>query len=152
MTAPLDLLQRAGAKSDPEGGQQCGTKCDCVHWPSPRMISYASLSALINARDGPRGSAAIDLCDIGISAPAMNAPGPIAQEQRRARVGLLCGLVAYAAWGVLPVYFKALANVSPVMIVAHRIVWSLLVLAALLVLDPDVVPAWAASNGASSVS
>jgi len=62
----------------------------------------------------------------------MNAPVPVPQtDHRRARIGLLCGLGAYAAWGVLPVYFKALANVAPVLIVGHRIVWSLLALAVL---------------------
>ncbi|MBA3729715.1 MAG: EamA family transporter RarD [Sphingomonas sp.] len=65
----------------------------------------------------------------------MNAPAPIPSiDRRRARVGLFCGLGAYAAWGVLPVYFKALANVSPVLIVAHRIVWSLAALALLVTL------------------
>ncbi len=62
----------------------------------------------------------------------MNAPAPLPNVDRRsARVGLFCGLGAYAAWGVLPVYFKALATVSPLLIVAHRIVWSLAALALL---------------------
>ncbi|HEY0413015.1 MAG TPA: EamA family transporter RarD [Allosphingosinicella sp.] len=49
----------------------------------------------------------------------------------RARGGLLLGLCAYALWGVLPLYFKALAAVKPTEIVAHRILWSLFFLAAL---------------------
>jgi len=65
----------------------------------------------------------------------MNAPVPISQTDRqRARIGLFCGLGAYAAWGVLPVYFKALASVSPMLIVAHRIVWSLVALVVLVTL------------------
>jgi chloramphenicol-sensitive protein RarD len=51
--------------------------------------------------------------------------------QARTRGGLLLGLGAYALWGVLPLYFKAVANVRPTEIVAHRIVWSLFFLAAL---------------------
>ena len=51
-----------------------------------------------------------------------------------ARVGLAFGLLAYGLWGVLPIYFKQLAAVSPLDIVAHRIVWSLLFLAVLLAL------------------
>jgi chloramphenicol-sensitive protein RarD len=47
------------------------------------------------------------------------------------RAGLLLGLGAYSLWGVLPLYFKALAGVGPIEIVAHRIVWSLFFLAAL---------------------
>jgi chloramphenicol-sensitive protein RarD len=59
----------------------------------------------------------------------MNACPPLNPvDRRRARTGLLCGLGAYAIWGVLPVYFKALADVPPVLIVAHRIVWSLVAL------------------------
>ena len=35
-------------------------------------------------------------------------------------------LAAYSAWGVLPAYWKALSNVAPPEILAHRVVWSLL--------------------------
>jgi chloramphenicol-sensitive protein RarD len=55
-------------------------------------------------------------------------------ERKRTRTGLLLGLGAYLSWGVLPLYFKALAHVDPFEIVAHRIVWSLLFLAALVTL------------------
>ena len=62
----------------------------------------------------------------------MNAPQPApAIDLSRTRIGLACGLTAYAVWGILPVYFKALAGVSPFLIVAHRIVWSLVALAVL---------------------
>ncbi len=65
----------------------------------------------------------------------MNAPRPIVHpDRKRARIGLLCGLAAYAAWGVLPIYFKALGDIAPTLIVAHRIVWSLIALAALVTL------------------
>ena len=42
------------------------------------------------------------------------------------------GIAAYGLWGVLPIYFKALRSIEAVDIVAHRIVWSVPVLAALL--------------------
>ena len=45
--------------------------------------------------------------------------------------GFLLGLTAYALWGVLPVYFKSLASISPIDIVAHRVLWSLPFLAIL---------------------
>ena len=62
----------------------------------------------------------------------MNAPETVpAIDHRRARIGLACGLIAYTSWGILPVYFKALSAVSPFLIVAHRIVWSLVALAVL---------------------
>lgn len=53
------------------------------------------------------------------------------QEHARTRAGLLMGLGAYLLWGVLPLYFKALAHIGPIEIVAHRILWSLIFLGAL---------------------
>ena len=44
------------------------------------------------------------------------------------RAGLFYGLGAYSLWGVFPLYFHALAEVSPWIIVCHRIVWSALFL------------------------
>jgi chloramphenicol-sensitive protein RarD len=40
------------------------------------------------------------------------------------RRGLVSGVAAYAAWGVLPVYFKQLSALPSWSIVAHRIAWS----------------------------
>ena len=53
---------------------------------------------------------------------------------RRARTGFALGLSAYFVWGVLPLYFKALTAVAPTEIVAHRIIWSILFLAPLVLL------------------
>jgi len=47
------------------------------------------------------------------------------------RTGLLYGLAAYLAWGLLPLYFRALHGVPPLEILAHRIAWSVLLLAGL---------------------
>jgi chloramphenicol-sensitive protein RarD len=60
------------------------------------------------------------------------APGPPSAASEQARTGLVYGLFAYALWGILPIYFKLLADVSAIDIVAHRIAWSLLFLAVLL--------------------
>lgn len=46
--------------------------------------------------------------------------------------GLLWAIAAYGWWGLGPVYFKAVRHVSPLEILAHRIVWSLLFLVLLL--------------------
>jgi chloramphenicol-sensitive protein RarD len=43
--------------------------------------------------------------------------------------GLLYGVGAYTAWGFAPLYFRELSHVSPWIIVCHRIVWSILLLA-----------------------
>jgi chloramphenicol-sensitive protein RarD len=48
------------------------------------------------------------------------------------RAGFALGLGAYAFWGVLPIYFKLLAAVAPFDIVAHRVLWSLPLLALLI--------------------
>jgi chloramphenicol-sensitive protein RarD len=42
------------------------------------------------------------------------------------------GAGAFTLWGVYPFYFKALGHVPPLEIVAHRIVWSTLVLAVII--------------------
>lgn len=55
-------------------------------------------------------------------------------DQSNRRAGLVFGLVAYLIWGVLPLYFKLLAIVPPIEIVANRIIWSLILLAILVAL------------------
>jgi chloramphenicol-sensitive protein RarD len=46
--------------------------------------------------------------------------------------GTLYALGAYAAWGFLPIYWKLLKGIPPLEILAHRMVWALLVLLGLL--------------------
>jgi chloramphenicol-sensitive protein RarD len=55
----------------------------------------------------------------------------IGSRQDQAK-GLGYALAAYLAWGLLPLYFKALQGVPALEILSHRVVWSLLLLAALL--------------------
>jgi chloramphenicol-sensitive protein RarD len=50
----------------------------------------------------------------------------------QARSGFWFGVGAYGLWGILPIYFKALAAVGAVEIVAHRVIWSVPFLAVLL--------------------
>lgn len=49
-------------------------------------------------------------------------------ETRERTVGLAYGLSAFLAWGISPVFFKALAHVPPVEIATHRVIWSMLLL------------------------
>jgi len=51
-----------------------------------------------------------------------------------ARLGLYYGLGAYAAWGLLPVYFKLLGSVGAGEVVAQRVVWSVVFIAILIAL------------------
>lgn len=52
----------------------------------------------------------------------------------RTRQGLIYALVAYGWWGLVPLYFRAMQQVPPLEILAHRIVWSLAVLAGVITL------------------
>lgn len=62
----------------------------------------------------------------------MNRDSQSDPDHQHARQGLALGISAYGLWGVLPVYFKALRSIDAFNIVAHRIVWSVPILAALL--------------------
>lgn len=48
-------------------------------------------------------------------------PGAASAEMR---LGLVCGVAAYALWGLFPLYIKSLAPALPSEIVAQRILWS----------------------------
>ena len=61
---------------------------------------------------------------------ARSSPMP-RQADAHVRTGLISGVGAYGLWGLLPIYFKLIAAVPAVAIVAHRIVWSMLALAVL---------------------
>jgi chloramphenicol-sensitive protein RarD len=63
----------------------------------------------------------------------MNAAGTSASPHSRS--GFALGLSAYFLWGVLPLYFKAVSAVPPFDIVAHRVLWSLPVLAGLIIVS-----------------
>jgi chloramphenicol-sensitive protein RarD len=52
--------------------------------------------------------------------------------ERSFRSGLAWGLAAYCSWGLFPIYFKAVAAVPALEVLAHRVVWSVVVLAIVL--------------------
>ncbi|MEO1591320.1 MAG: EamA family transporter, partial [Cyanobacteria bacterium J06632_22] len=47
--------------------------------------------------------------------------------------GALYAMLAYGSWGLLPIYWKFFAGVSPVEVLSHRMIWSLVFLGLLLV-------------------
>jgi chloramphenicol-sensitive protein RarD len=51
-----------------------------------------------------------------------------------ALTGFLYALLAYASWGLLPLYWKPFGSVSPLEIVSHRVIWSLILLAMFVVM------------------
>src|SRR5688572_1342692 len=50
------------------------------------------------------------------------------------RTGTLYGVAAYAMWGLFPLYWPLLEPAGAVEILAHRVIWSLLVVIALIAL------------------
>ncbi len=54
------------------------------------------------------------------------------EEQQRARQGVLLAVGAYTMWGIAPIYFKSVTDVSALEILSHRVIWSFILLAALL--------------------
>jgi chloramphenicol-sensitive protein RarD len=56
------------------------------------------------------------------------------------RTGILAGISAYVIWGVVPVFFKQIAEVPATEIIAHRVVWAMLLMTALLSLPASHLP------------
>ncbi|MCH8147879.1 MAG: EamA family transporter RarD, partial [Planctomycetes bacterium] len=67
---------------------------------------------------------------------AATAGGPPSSDSDRlrgqARAGVFYGLAAYLWWGLVPIYFKAVAHVPAPEILAHRVVWAFMLLAILM--------------------
>ena len=55
-------------------------------------------------------------------------------EQRRQRAGFAFALAAYGFWGVVPIYFVWVSFAHPLEVLAHRVVWSVPLLAMLITL------------------
>lgn len=48
------------------------------------------------------------------------------------RIGILAGISAYVVWGLVPIFFKQIAAVPATEIIAHRVVWAMLLMTALI--------------------
>src|SRR5690606_188836 len=59
--------------------------------------------------------------------------GPYGGRMAQARLGFGYGVAAYVLWGFFPLYFKLLRPADPVEILAHRVIWSAVFVALLLV-------------------
>lgn len=62
------------------------------------------------------------------------------------RDGITAALAAYTLWGLVPIFFKQLTAVPALEIIAHRVVWSLLLVGALLVLRGRLNAVWNAAR------
>lgn len=60
--------------------------------------------------------------------------------------GVLAALGAYVLWGLVPIFFKQLAAVPALEIIAHRVLWSLLFVALLLGARRQLGAAWQAAR------
>lgn len=58
---------------------------------------------------------------------------PTAKNEDSLR-GFGFALVSYLLWGCLPIYMKALSNIGPAEVIAHRVLWSLPIAAAVLLI------------------
>lgn len=68
-----------------------------------------------------------------VEAPATPLP-ELATKKDEARAGFFYALSAYLLWGILPFYLKAVAHIPAAEVVAHRILWSLPIAGATLLL------------------
>jgi chloramphenicol-sensitive protein RarD len=64
-----------------------------------------------------------------------------------ARAGLFYGIGAYTLWGLLPLYLHLLTAVPPAQVLANRILWSLLLLLAIVAATRRLRPLVAAARG-----
>jgi chloramphenicol-sensitive protein RarD len=51
------------------------------------------------------------------------------------KTGPLYAILAYGAWGLLPIYWKFFSSVSPIEVLSHRMLWSLVFLGLILTLQ-----------------
>jgi chloramphenicol-sensitive protein RarD len=55
-------------------------------------------------------------------------------QRQQSRQGVVYGVLSYGLWGLIPLYFKLVADVSPEEVLAQRVVWSFALLALLITL------------------
>jgi chloramphenicol-sensitive protein RarD len=58
---------------------------------------------------------------------------PAQDDPREVRIGIVFAVAAYAFWGLIPLYFKAVQFAPAYEVLAHRIVWSVVFLVLLLI-------------------
>jgi len=65
-----------------------------------------------------------------------------AVTRENTRLGIIAGIIAYAVWGLVPVFFKQIAEVPALEIIAHRVVWAMLLMTALIGFGRGFADAW----------
>lgn len=64
----------------------------------------------------------------------------------------MCGVAAYGLWGLFPIYFKAIKHVPALEVVAHRIIWCVVFLLALLLVRRNWSTALAALRSRRTIA
>jgi len=62
----------------------------------------------------------------------MATPTDTAAFPRATYVGSLTAILAFSLWGIFPVYFKLMSDVPPLEVLAHRVLWSVVLVGILL--------------------
>jgi len=55
-------------------------------------------------------------------------------EARETKLGAISAVSAYILWGVAPLYFKLVSDISVYTIIAHRVIWAALFVALFLII------------------
>lgn len=63
----------------------------------------------------------------------------MSSPQRASSAGFLYAVLAYASWGVFPIYWKLFGPVSPLEVISHRVIWSLILMFGLVVFSRQLV-------------
>jgi chloramphenicol-sensitive protein RarD len=69
--------------------------------------------------------------------PTSAASGDAVTDAPNRRIGTLAGIAAYGMWGLFPLVFHQLRSVSAFEVLFHRVLWSFVVVVALLVAQGD---------------
>jgi chloramphenicol-sensitive protein RarD len=67
------------------------------------------------------------------------------------RLGYLYGIGAYALWGFMPLYIKLLLPTGPIEVLAHRVIWSVAVVAVVLFAVRGWRPLWRLAHRPASL-
>ncbi len=67
---------------------------------------------------------------------------PPLSSRENTRLGVFAGLAAYLIWGLVPVFFKQIAEVPADEIIAHRVLWALAFMTAVMGFGRGFADAW----------
>src|SRR5215217_4522273 len=148
----LPLFERAtyaikakSLRSDYGENGPIAEKCERVPRARQSRTACRSRSRAYHATNAPM----TELTEPCSAAPADGDASPVhphAAAHASARAGLGYALAAYLAWGFVPAYFKLLAHVSPLVVLCHRVVWSVLFLAGLIAVQRRGADVWACAR------